>query len=143
MTAEITRMQVAFDTKDAHSLARFWGEAFGYEVEDNHDQIEHVVAAGFATADDYLERDGRKVWRGAAAANHPAGSLPRLLFQDVPEGKTVKNRVHLDVSFDAAARDAEVERIMGLGATKLHDGQQGPHTWVTLTDPEGNEFCIS
>jgi hypothetical protein len=68
---------------------------------------------------------------------------PQLWFQRVPEPKTVKDRIHLDLHFDPDQRDAEVERILALGATKLWDGQQGPHTWVTLADPEGNEFCVA
>jgi hypothetical protein len=63
----------------------------------------------------------------------------------VPEPKTVKDRIHLDLQrdLDAAGRQIEVERLIALGATKLWDGQQGPSSWVTLADPEGNEFCIS
>ncbi|MDP2292518.1 MAG: VOC family protein, partial [Actinomycetota bacterium] len=59
----------------------------------------------------------------------------------VPEPKTVKNRVHLDLHFDE--RDEVVARAIASGATKLWDGQLGPQTWVTLADPEGNEFCIA
>jgi predicted enzyme related to lactoylglutathione lyase len=140
---ELQRVQVAFDAGDAHRLAAFWAEAFGYEVEDNHDQIEQVVAAGFATADDYEEVGGRKRWRGAAAANHPSGRFPRLLFQEVPESKTVKDRIHLDMHVGEEGREAFVARLVELGATRLHDGRQGPHTWVTLADPEGNELCVS
>ena len=65
-----------------------------------------------------------------------------MLFQQVPEGKQVKNRVHLDVR-TGDDRDAVVARCIELGATKLWDGQQGPQTWVTMADIEGNEFCVS
>ena len=82
------------------------------------------------------------MWAGAAACADPSGVGPRLLFQQVPEDKTVKNRVHLDVR-SGDERDALVARCLEMGATKLWDGQQGPNTWVTLTDPEGNEFCVS
>ncbi len=70
-----------------------------------------------------------------------APGAPRVLFQAVPEPKTVKNRVHLDLRGEddpAALRERLIER----GATALHDGRQGPHTWVTMSDPEGNEFCV-
>ncbi|MEJ7719886.1 MAG: VOC family protein [Ilumatobacteraceae bacterium] len=67
----------------------------------------------------------------------------RLLFQHVPETKTVKNRVHLDLHVGDDERDGAIARAIELGATKLWDGRQGPQTWVTLADPEGNEFCIS
>jgi len=62
----------------------------------------------------------------------------------VPETKSVKNRVHLDIYFDTDDHDAEVRRLIDLGANHLWDGKQGPvHTWITLADPEGNEFCVS
>jgi hypothetical protein len=69
----------------------------------------------------------------------------RLLFIEVPDVKAVKNRLHLDVRPRTGARDAEVERVLALGATLVadHRGKHGPGTgWVTLADPEGNEFCI-
>ena len=102
-----------------------------------------MLDAGHATADDVAVHDGRPVWRDAAAASDPAGRRPRLLLQRVGEEKTVKNRVHLDVQVGADRRDQEVERLIGLGATKLHDGALGPQRWVTLADPEGNELCVS
>jgi hypothetical protein len=61
----------------------------------------------------------------------------------VPEPKTVKDRIHLDLHVGEDRRETEVARILALGATKLWDGQQGPQSWVTLADPEGNEFCVS
>ncbi len=69
----------------------------------------------------------------------------RLLFIEVPDEKTVKNRVHLDLRPRSATRDEELETLLGLGATFLEDhrGEHGPGTgWVVLADPEGNEFCI-
>ena len=60
----------------------------------------------------------------------------------MPEPKTVKDRIHLDVQVGAERRDAEVERLVALGATWLWEASQGPHSWVTLADPEGNEFCV-
>lgn len=55
----------------------------------------------------------------------------------------MKNRMHLDLLVGPDRRDAEVDRLLALGAARLWDGQQGPHTWVTLADPEGNEFYLS
>ena len=55
----------------------------------------------------------------------------------------MKNRVHLDLHVGEDRREAEVERLTGLGASRLWDGQQGPHRWVTMADPEGNEFCVA
>lgn len=66
-----------------------------------------------------------------------------MVFQKVPEPKQAKNRWHLDLHLGEERRDAEVERLVGLGATRLWDGQQGLHTWVTMADPEGNEFCVA
>jgi catechol 2,3-dioxygenase-like lactoylglutathione lyase family enzyme len=74
----------------------------------------------------------------------PDGSH-RLLFIEVPEGKTVKNRLHLDLEPVEGARDDELARLLGHGAVEVEDhrGQYGPGTgWVVLADPEGNEFCI-
>ena len=69
-------------------------------------------------------------------------SRPRVLFQLVPEAKTVKNRVHLDLRPGPDGTEAIVARLDARGATELHRGAQGPHHWVTMADPEGNEFCV-
>jgi len=71
------------------------------------------------------------------------GRAPRVLFQLVPEAKSVKNRLHLDVRIGADDLEAAVAGLTARGAEVLHTGRQGPHTWITLTDPEGNEFCVS
>jgi hypothetical protein len=83
------------------------------------------------------------VWKVGAALTSPEPDRPRVLFQRVPEAKTVKNRVHLDVRVGAERREAEVARLIGLGATELWRGAQGPFEWATLADPEGNEFCVT
>ncbi|MET9551602.1 VOC family protein [Streptomyces sp. NPDC006645] len=66
--------------------------------------------------------------------------MPGLFFGFVPEAKTVKNRLHLD--FRPDDRDAEVERLLALGARRADVGQRGDEPWVVLADPEGNEFCV-
>ena len=73
----------------------------------------------------------------------PDGGHP-LLFIEVPEGKSVKNRIHFDLRPSDGTRDEELERLLGLGATQVDDQRNdGPGTgWVVLADPEGNEFCI-
>ncbi len=136
-------LQIAVDCVDPHILAAFWSAAAGVDVEDHHDQIESLIAAGFATIDDTVEIAGRYAWATAAACRSADGRIPRLLFQKVPEPKSTKNRWHVDLHVGADRRDAEVARLVGLGATRLWDGQQGPHSWVTLADPEGNEFCVA
>lgn len=136
-------IQIAFDAADPHLLNRFWAAAMDYEIEDHHEQILAIVEAGHATLDDTIEIDGRRAWRTAAACRPRDGDGPRMLFQTVPEAKSAKNRVHLDLRVGDERRDDEVERLVALGATRLWDGQQGPHSWVTLGDPEGNEFCLT
>jgi hypothetical protein len=139
------RVQVAIDCSDPHRLAAFYAAAFPYEVESHDERITGLMEQGLVTAADVVEIDGRKAFATAAGCSDPAGVLPRLLFQKVPEGKAAKNRVHLDFQMGGdAARDETVERIRGLAGTSLWDGQQGPdHRWVTMADPEGNEFCVS
>jgi len=123
-------------------LNRFWAELIDYEIEDHHDQIEGLMAAGHLAEDETITVDGRRAFATAAACREVGGS-GRLLFQQVPEDKQTKNRVHLDVRVGEDHRDVVIARCIELGGTRLWDGQQGPHTWVTLADPEGNEFCVS
>ena len=138
-----TSFQICIDSADPHALARFWAAATGYEIEDNDAQIRRLLEAGVATAGDVVETNGRLAWKTATAANDPDGRLPRLLFQQVPEPKTVKNRWHLDLHVGPDRRDDEIARLTGLGATHLWDGQEGPSVWATMSDPEGNEFCVA
>lgn len=67
-------------------------------------------------------------------------TFPNLVFVQVPEGKTVKNRLHIDLNPDD--QEAEVERLIGLGARRVDVGQGPDVTWVVMADPEGNEFCV-
>ena len=133
--------QVTFDATDPYAQAAFWAAAMDLEVEDHHDLVLQMVEAGYATEDDYDEVDGRYRWPDAACRSEDGRT--RLLFQRVPEVKTVKNRVHLDLHVGADRRDGEVARLIELGATRLWEGDQGPLHWVTLADPEGNEFCVA
>jgi hypothetical protein len=137
-----TAFQLAIDCHDPHRLVRFWAAAMDLEVEDHEAQIQELLAAGVATPDDTVELDGKLAWATAAACRSE-DRRTRLLFQTVPEPKTTKNRVHLDLHVGPEDRDAEVARLVELGANRLWEGRQGPHTWVTLADPEGNEFCVA
>ena len=139
------RVQVAIDCADPHRLAAFYAAAFAYDVERHEPIIRGLLEQGLVTDADLIEIDGQLAFAAAAGCSDPAGVLPRLLFQQVPEAKVVKNRVHLDFQMGGdAAREEAVDRIVGLGGTRLWDGQQGPvHKWVTMADPEGNEFCVS
>jgi catechol 2,3-dioxygenase-like lactoylglutathione lyase family enzyme len=108
---------VAVDCVDAAALARFWADVLGREVAD-HPTQEHAVVL----VDD----------EGVHG--------PRLAFHQVPERKTVKNRLHLDLI--TTSFEVETERLIGLGAHKLRDIEQGEARWTTFADIEGNEFDL-
>jgi hypothetical protein len=136
--------QVTIDSSDPHGLADWWAEALGWQVEaQDASFIRRMVESGAASDADTTEHRGALVWKVGAAITSPDAGRPRVLFQAVPEAKTVKNRVHLDVRVGAEGREAEVARLLALGATELWRGAQGPFEWVTLADPEGNEFCVT
>jgi predicted enzyme related to lactoylglutathione lyase len=105
---------VVIDCQDPKRLAEWWAEALGWRIVFEAD--DEVVAA----VDD--------------------DTYPALVFVPVPEPKSGKNRLHIDLAPDD--RDAEVARLESLGATRVDVGQQPEHTWVVLADPEGNEFCV-
>jgi hypothetical protein len=105
--------QTLIDATDPVALGRWWAGALGWVVVND-------------AADEFEIRSDPE-------------RLPGILFSQVPEAKTQKNRLHLD--FRPDDRDAEVDRLVGLGATRVDIGQ-GEQTWVVLADPEGNEFCV-
>ncbi|HEX6674321.1 MAG TPA: VOC family protein [Actinomycetes bacterium] len=120
--------EVVVDCRDPAALAAFWAAALGYHAVRAEDgQVE--VAPWEREPPDLAERV-----RQAPAA-------PTLVFVTVPEGKTVKNRLHLDVRPVDGSHGAEVERLLGLGARRADIGQ-GEVPWAVLADPEGNEFCV-
>lgn len=144
MTRDI---QITFDCADPAGLSAFWAEALGYRLQD--------PPAGFATWEQALEAMGVPPERrnDASALVDPEGTRPRLFFRRVPEGKQAKNRVHLDVraapglAGDArmAALEAEAERLVGHGATRLQRHEPAPPLGaghLIMADPEGNEFCL-
>ena len=152
MTREI---QVTFDCADPEALSRFWASVLGYvnppppgrEVADGEDV--------FASWHDFLREVGvpESVWNSASAAEDPTGQGPRVFFQRVPEGKSAKNRVHLDVRAAPglegeermAALEAEAERLVALGATRVERQEPAPpmgNGHLVMQDPEGNEFCL-
>jgi catechol 2,3-dioxygenase-like lactoylglutathione lyase family enzyme len=112
MTSALT--EIVVDCEDAERLAEFWSAVLGWHVVDRE---EGAVEIG----DD--------------------GPGPTLLFDPVPDAKTVKNRVHLDVRARDGDQRSEVQRILRLGAKTIDLGQ-GNVSWVVLADPEGNEFCV-
>jgi hypothetical protein len=140
--------QITVDCAQPHELADWWAQTLGWTVErQDEDFIRKMIAEGRAETGDTATHHGRLVWKGGAAIRHPdgpdSGPRNRVLFQQVPEAKTVKNRWHLDVRVGADDVQQQVAGLVARGATFLHEGQQGPHTWVTMTDPEGNEFCVT
>lgn len=146
MAAMAYEFQVTVDSADPHTLADWWAETLGWQVEPPDEAfIRRMISAGHATESETKLHNGELVWKAGTAIRHPGGlqRAPRVLFQLVPEAKAVKNRLHLDVRIGADDVGAAAAGLTARGARVLHRGQQGPHTWVTLADPEGNEFCIS
>lgn len=145
----MTSLQLVVDCADPHVLADWWAETLGWTVEPtDEDFIRRMVAEGHATEADTRTYRGRLVWAIGQAINQPdapAGSAcPRILFQRVPEPKTVKNRAHLDVHLTPDIElDAARVALLSRGATFLYEASEGPFHWYTMADPEGNEFCVT
>ncbi|MBS4753816.1 VOC family protein [Nocardioides sp. zg-ZUI104] len=148
-------VQVTFDVHDAPEMARFWAAALDYVIPAPPGMVVPEGTDVYDAWDTFLEQAGVPAeLRGARAAiEDPEGTGPRIFFQRVPEDKTVKNRVHLDVraapglSDDdrMAALEAECERLVGLGATWVRRVEPEPPLeagFIVMTDPEGNEFCL-
>jgi hypothetical protein len=109
---------IVVDCADPERISAFWAEALGWTA--------------------WRDQDGDLC---LSASGDPSGGDLRLLFLRVPERKAVKNRVHLDVTPSGCDQEAEVKRLLRLGATRVDIGQ-GEVSWVVLADPEGNEFCV-
>ena len=136
------RTQVTFDAADPHALATFWANVLGMEVEDHSDFVNQLVAEGRVPAADRIIINGRSAFRDVTACRDPKGVEPRFFFQKVPEGKTAKNRVHLDIHVEPDRKAEEVARLTKLGAQLIETHEdRGPLTYV-MRDPEGNEFCV-
>ncbi|MEV6326330.1 VOC family protein [Streptomyces sp. NPDC051909] len=143
--------KLVIDAADPHAQAAFWAAALAYHEEDHSPLITRLLEAGAAPAEATATVRGRLAWRDLAAVRHPdepfdpatdAGLGHRILFQRVPEPKTVKNRVHLDLHPPAGTRDAEVARLTALGAKVLRKVAEQGGSWTVMEDPEGNEFCV-
>ncbi|MFB7337865.1 VOC family protein [Streptomyces adustus] len=107
---------IVIDTHDLPSLARFWAEVLNWRI---------------------LSEREREVVIGPEETG-PVG----ICFMPVTDRKVVKNRLHLDLTSAAEDREAEIERILALGARRVDVGQRGDESWTVLADPEGNEFCV-
>jgi hypothetical protein len=108
--------ELVIDALDPEPIARWWAEVLDYEVLD--------------------------VEEGVVEIKGPPGSGPSVTFAKVPERKTVKNRLHIDVNATDRDQEAELERLLALGATHADVGQGDDVSWVVLVDPDGNEFCL-
>jgi Glyoxalase-like domain len=147
--------QVTFDAADPIALSRFWAEALHYvlqpppgrEVGPDEDPIEAWMEVLEAAG---VPEDQRDV---ASAIIDPEGTRPRVFFQKVPEPKTAKNRVHLDVRAAPglegdermAVLESECDRLVALGATRVQRFEPAPPMsagFIVMQDPEGNEFCL-
>jgi hypothetical protein len=106
---------LTIDTRDPKPVAEFWCAALGYELEGVDDE--------------------------GAWIRDPSGRGWAMLFLIVPEGKSVKNRLHLDLSPPSTMVE-EVDRLLGVGATTIRRVDEGGSFWTVMTDPEGNEFCV-
>jgi hypothetical protein len=109
----LTWEELVVDCDDFIAQGHWWSDALGWQIIDENDENIEL--------------------------RNPNGAGPTLLFLNVPEGKTVKNRLHLD--FVPDDQNAEVERLLAMGATRADVGQND-EPWVVLADPEGNEFCV-
>jgi len=121
---------VVVDTPDPIALARWWGEAIGWqEVYSSPEEV--VLIPGYVTGEEEV--------REMAWERIPPG----LVFVKVPERKAQKNRLHIDLApHTSQDRDAEIARLERLGATRAEVGQSDDASWTVLADPEGNEFCV-
>ncbi|MFD1824208.1 MULTISPECIES: VOC family protein [Mumia] len=147
--------QVTFDAHDPRALSTFWRDVLGYvhpgppgvDVPEGDDPL--------AAWDDFLAQIGvpEEARNSRSAIEDPDGKGPRVFFQQVPEDKASKNRLHLDVraapGLEGDARmdalEAECERLVALGATRLRRFEPAPPLeagHVMMADPEGNEFCL-
>lgn len=139
-------IQVVFDAADPAALAEFWVEALGY--------ITQPPPPDYASWEEWAVEAGipKENWNDAAALVDPDESGPRLFIQRVPERKTAKNRMHLDITVsggrDTPAQvrqdriEAESRRLAGLGGTIVRSVDQRDEFWIVMQDPEGNEFCL-
>ena len=150
-----TEFQVTIDCHDPAALSLFWRDALGYvhpappgvELGEGDDPL--------AAWDGFLDRMNVPVEERnrSSALQDPNGRGPRIFFQRVPEAKTTKNRVHLDLRAAPGAKgeerlaalEAECERLVALGATRVQRFEPEPYLsdgFIVMQDPEGNEFCL-
>lgn len=126
--------EIVVDARDTRKLADFWCAVLDYKIIDEQEDIVEIAPREYPDA---WTDTSTAEWKTKVRAAPPA---PTILFATVPEAKTVKTPVHIDVS-PIGSQDEEVERLLALGATRADIGQ-GDANWVVMRDPEGNEFCV-
>lgn len=129
-------VQITFDAASPRTLGAFWCHALGY--------VEQPPPSGFDSWDDALDAFGidRSDRDRAYAIVDPDGAGPRIFFQKVTEPKAAKNRVHLDVNVGVEDLHARADDLVGRGAQVVAEFDEPEGHWITMLDPEGNEFCL-
>lgn len=138
----MTQFQLTFDARDPQRLARFWGNVLGY--------VSQPPPEGFDSWDEFaaannMPADAADMY---AAVVDPDGVGPRVLFLRVPEDKSAKNRMHLDVVVprddrtDRGPLETRAGELEFAGGTRLREMDEHGHLWFVMADPEGNEFCL-
>ncbi len=145
--------KLVIDCSDPHALADFWAAALDYEVEDPGPLVEQLLEAGHLPEAATVTHRGTRRFGSLAAIRHPedpfdelsgAGAGRRILFQQVPEAKQGKNRLHIDAHAGGQGADALADRLEQIGAERVELVDQGPAgRWWVMCDPEGNEFCAA
>jgi hypothetical protein len=118
MAARITELSV--DSRDPAALAAWWAQVLGWRVLGTEDGATEIGPPG----------------------QQPRGPVPTIVFAPVPDPTPGKRRMHLDLNATDRDQDAELARLLALGATRADVGQTGEESWHVLADPEGNEFCL-
>ncbi|NKQ54688.1 VOC family protein [Amycolatopsis sp. K13G38] len=148
------QIQITFDAHDPRAQSVFWRDALGYILPGPPGVDLPEGADALAAWDEFLERIGipEDERNSRSAAEDPDGVGPRLFFQQVPEDKVAKNRVHIDIRAAPglqgedrmAALEAECDRLIALGAKRVRRHEPAPLNpgCIVMTDPEGNEFCL-
>lgn len=149
----VSNFQVVIDCADPAGLCAFWSKALGYQLEPPPPGFDSWDAA--LTAWNIPEQDWNKMSAAVPPDYQPGiggGARPRLLFMRVPESKTVKNRLHLDINAGGTRADApearwekvvaKVAELEGYGAVRIEEREEYGSHWVVMNDPEGNEFCV-
>lgn len=123
------------DCTDMHAQARWWAQVLDGQIVYEDDEEVAMIPGGLPEGSDHEAGIPAEQWHRQA---------PGMVFVPVPEGKTVKNRLHIDLAAHVDDdRDAQIQRLLDLGATQVDVGQDPKHTtWTVFADPEGNEFCL-